>query len=158
MATFSLNHFQEMIGKVTDAIGDRPLNQDLEDLLNITFPPNSDVFKAIKKACETGISTGALCQYQAEGIKYGRAIKACDALQYYSVDLVQMIDVVGPHHRHPKGEIDMVMPICETAKFDERGAGWMVYGPGSAHRPTVTEGEALVLYLLPNGEIEFTGA
>jgi len=32
----------------------------------------------------------------------------------------------------------------------------VVYGPGSAHRPTVRGGKALVLYLLPAGAIEFT--
>lgn len=31
-----------------------------------------------------------------------------------------------------------------------------VYGPSSAHAPTVTSGRALVLYLLPEGQIEFT--
>ena len=33
---------------------------------------------------------------------------------------------------------------------------WLVYPPGSAHRPTVRPGRALVLYLLPEGRIEFT--
>jgi hypothetical protein len=50
------------------------------------------------------------------------------------------------------------MPASPLAKFDGRGAGWLVYGPGSAHCPTVSEGKALVLYLLPKGKIEFTGA
>jgi hypothetical protein len=67
-----------------------------------------------------------------------------------------MQDIVGPHHRHPKGEIDMVMPFDETAKFDGTPKGWKVYGPNSAHRPAVAGGRALVLYLLPQGEIEFT--
>ena len=44
---------------------------------------------------------------------------------------------------------------CE-AIFDDHGAGWVVYGPGSSHNPTVTDGRALVLYLLPEGKIEFT--
>jgi hypothetical protein len=34
----------------------------------------------------------------------------------------------------------------------------MVYGPGTAHRPTVSGGKALILYLLPDGAIEFTKA
>ncbi|MBP6368696.1 MAG: DUF4863 family protein, partial [Burkholderiales bacterium] len=42
------------------------------------------------------------------------------------------------------------------ATFDGQGAGWVVYGPGSAHSPTVAGGRALVLYLLPQGAIEFT--
>jgi hypothetical protein len=40
--------------------------------------------------------------------------------------------------------------------FDGRPAGWCVYPPGSAHHPTVTSGRALVLYLLPEGQIQFT--
>ncbi|MNL76803.1 hypothetical protein D3C87_2028270 [compost metagenome] len=48
------------------------------------------------------------------------------------------------------------MPLTGDARFDGHGAGWLVYGPGSAHRPTVTQGRALVLYLLPGGAIEFT--
>jgi len=67
-----------------------------------------------------------------------------------------MNDVAGGHHRHPTGEIDLIMPVDPEAKFDGRGAGWLVYGAGSAHRPTVTGGKALVLYLLPQGAIEFT--
>jgi len=39
-----------------------------------------------------------------------------------------------------------------------RPAGWCVYPAGSAHRPTVSGGRALVLYLLPAGQIEFTRA
>ena len=48
------------------------------------------------------------------------------------------------------------MPLEGDARFDGHGAGWCVYGPGSAHTPTVTGGRALVLYLLPEGQIEFS--
>ncbi|MCV4698532.1 DUF4863 family protein, partial [Escherichia coli] len=65
---------------------------------------------------------------------------------------------VGPHHVHPTGELDLVMPLTPQAQFDGTPAGWKVYGPGTAHRPTVTQGRALVLYLLPEGRIEFTRA
>jgi hypothetical protein len=57
---------------------------------------------------------------------------------------------------HPEGEIDLIMPMDEGATFDGRGAGWLVCPPGSAHRPTVQGGRALVLYLLPQGQIQFT--
>jgi hypothetical protein len=57
---------------------------------------------------------------------------------------------------HPEGEIDLIMPMDEGATFDGRGAGWLVCPPGSAHRPTVRLGRALVLYLLPQGRIEFS--
>ena len=67
-----------------------------------------------------------------------------------------MSDIAGPHHSHPLGEIDLVMPQQDGATFDGRPAGWVVYPPGSAHRPTVRQGRALVLYLLPQGQILFT--
>ena len=67
-----------------------------------------------------------------------------------------MENVAGPHHTHPLGEIDLIMPIDGEAHFDGHPAGWMVCPPGSAHSPTVTQGRALVLYLLPQGEIAFT--
>jgi hypothetical protein len=55
-------------------------------------------------------------------------------------------------------EIDLIMPLTLDARFDTRPAGWCVYEAGSAHSPTVTQGRALVLYLLPQGAINFTRA
>jgi len=156
MSSFSLNKFQALLQTVTDRIKNQSLDQALEDQLNQHFPRDGEVFSAIAAYCHAGIEAGELCQQEARGIKFGRVIDASPALQGYSVDVVYMNDVKGPHHAHPRGEIDLIMPIASTAKFDGRGAGWLVYGPDSAHSPTVTEGDALVLYLLPNGEIKFT--
>jgi hypothetical protein len=50
----------------------------------------------------------------------------------------------------------MIVPITGEARFDGKGRGWYVYAPGSSHAPTVTGGSAYVLYLLPDGAIEFT--
>ena len=122
--------------------------------LNSKYPADGPAFKAIEAACNAAIKEGWMCDREHGGIKFGRVIKDIDG---FSVDVVQMGDVVGPHHRHPNGEVDMVMPITPDAKFDGHGAGWVVYGPDSAHNPTVTDGEAVVLYLLPGGAIEFTG-
>ena len=69
-----------------------------------------------------------------------------------------MHDIAGPHHTHPNGEIDLILPLDPGARFDGRPAGWLVCPPGSAHRPTVSGGRALVLYLLPQGRIDFTPA
>ena len=97
-----------------------------------------------------------MCNREGGGIKYGRVIKPAADLQDYSVDVVDMDSHKGPHHRHPNGEIDLIMPLDGAAKFDGCPAGWLVYGPGTAHSPTVTDGRALILYLLPQGAIEFT--
>ncbi|MBF23695.1 DUF4863 family protein [Neopusillimonas maritima] len=152
----NLETFQQLIQKVTNHIGDRPLNKTLQDDLNQTFPVGGDVYNEIVNACHTGVAQGWMCQYEGGGIRYGRVIKPTDVLNGYSVDVVDMKDLAGPHHRHPNGEIDLIMPIDDTATFDNHPAGWLVYGPDTAHRPTVSQGQALVLYLLPEGKIEFT--
>lgn len=47
--------------------------------------------------------------------------------------------------------------IWVEMRFDGMGEGWHVCPAGSDHHPTVTGGDAYVLYLLPEGAIEFTG-
>jgi len=152
----SLEAFKQLIASVTAEIGDKPLDSGLQEHLLQQHPPGSATYDAIRHACRQGIKEGWMCQYEAGGIRYGRVFKPDSELHGFSVDVVLMKDVKGPHHRHPHGEIDMVMPLDADAKFDGQGAGWCVYPPDSAHHPTVTEGEAIVLYLLPEGAIEFT--
>lgn len=148
--------FQALVAPVIDLVRDRSLDRNLESELNAAFPPGGGAFKEIFEACREAIAAGWMCNREGGGIRYGRVVKPAPSTHDFSVDVVDMADVVGPHHRHPRGEIDLVMPLSGQARFDGRGAGWVVYGPGSAHRPTVAGGEALVLYLLPGGFIEFT--
>ena len=150
----SLEDFQSLIGEVTGTISGKEISGALADELNARFPAGGATFKSIQAACEAAVAEGWMCDREMGGIKFGRVIKDIDG---FSVDVVRMKDVVGPHHRHPNGEVDMVMPLSGDAEFDGSGAGWVVYEPDSAHKPTVAGGEALVLYLLPGGAIEFTG-
>ncbi|HET8727490.1 MAG TPA: DUF4863 family protein [Alphaproteobacteria bacterium] len=152
----TLEEFQALVAGVTGRIAGKPLDARLQAELNEAFPPSGETFRAIEDACRQAIADGWMCQREAGGIKYGRVIKPGDATHGFSVDVVEMNDCVGPHHRHPNGEIDMIMPLSDGARFDGHGEGWLVYGPDTAHHPTVSEGHALVLYLLPGGEIEFT--
>jgi hypothetical protein len=155
-ATATPETFRALIQRITDHVQDRPLDASLQADLNRTFPTDGDIYEQIFGTCRAAIEARWMCEREAGGIKYGRVIKPAAELRGYSVDVVDMNDVRGPHHRHPNGEIDLVMPLTDGAKFDGHGAGWVVYGPDSAHYPTVTEGRALVLYLLPQGAIEFT--
>jgi len=150
--------FVDLVAPITRWIGARALDATLEADLNRSFAPDGEVFRALFDACRAGVAAGWMCNREASGIKYGRVVKPGAASHDFSVDVVEMENLAGPHHRHPEGEIDMIMPLSGAAKFDGRGAGWLVYGPGSAHRPTVSEGKALVLYLLPHGKIEFSAA
>ncbi|HYH20545.1 MAG TPA: DUF4863 family protein [Azospirillum sp.] len=152
----SKDTFRTLVRGVTDSIAGRPLDQDLEAFLNTTVPPGGPLFRDIEAMCRQGVDEGWMCEREHGDIRYGRVLAADPELGGFSVDVVRMEDIAGPHHRHPDGEIDMVMPITEGARFDGTPRGWKVYGPDSAHRPTVTEGAAYVLYLLPGGKIEFT--
>jgi Domain of unknown function (DUF4863) len=148
--------FQSQIAQLTAQITGRELNEDLDAWLNQTHGAGSATYKKLKASCEAGAAEGWLANREGGGIRYGRIFKPSDALNGFSVDVVDMKDVAGPHHTHPNGEIDLIMPIDGDAQFDGRAAGWCVYAAGSAHRPTVSQGRALVLYLLPQGAIEFT--
>jgi hypothetical protein len=148
--------FRLQIAQLTGRIAGRPLDAALDAWLNAEAGPDTAVYRGLAAACEAGVAAGWLCQREGGGIRYGRIFKPTDDLHGFSVDVVDMNDIAGPHHLHPNGEIDLVMPQGGDARFDGRPAGWVVMPPGSAHRPTVTNGRALVLYLLPAGRIEFT--
>ncbi|MBU6259744.1 MAG: DUF4863 family protein [Burkholderiales bacterium] len=148
--------FRAEIAQLTAAIAGRPLDAALDTWLNAEHGAGSPAYARIRRGCEDGVAAGWLCNREGGGIRYGRIFKPADDLHGFSVDVVDMQDIAGPHHRHPNGEIDLVMPIDADARFDGRPAGWLVCPPGSAHRPTVSGGRALVLYLLPAGAIEFT--
>jgi hypothetical protein len=148
--------FQALIAQVTGAIAGEALDKRLEARLNERFPPGGEVFEAIASACAEAVAGGWMCEREHGGIRFGRVIKPGADTHGFSVDVVDMNDVVGPQHAHPNGEIDMIMPLEGDAKFDGHGRGWLVYEPGSVHRPTVSGGRGYVLYLLPQGAIEFT--
>jgi hypothetical protein len=152
----NVNSFRQLLEPIVAVARERPLDDTLMDDLNARIPAHSEVFRVVEAACHAAIEAGWMCSREAGGIGFGRVIKAGPETASFSVDVVSMKDVVGPHHRHPEGEIDMIMPVDKSARFDGHGAGWLVYGPDSAHHPTVAGGRALVLYLLPNGAIEFT--
>ena len=148
--------FRDQIAALTAQLVDRPLDDLLDQWRNQEHGPASASYQALRRSCESGVADGWLCQREGGGIRYGRVFKPADDLQGFSVDVVDMRDIAGPQHAHPNGEIDLIMPIDDTARFDGRAAGWLVYPAGSAHRPTVSAGRALVLYLLPQGRIDFS--
>ena len=148
--------FRTQVAALTAQLQGRALDAALDEWLNRDHGAGSATYAAIKRGCVAGVADGWLCKHEGGGIRYGRVFKPADDLHGFSVDVVDMKDIAGPHHRHPLGEIDLLMPIEGEALFDGRPAGWVVYPPGSAHHPTVSQGRALVLYLLPQGSIEFT--
>ena len=147
--------FRQQIADLSLQLDGRALDENLDAWLNRKHGAESDTFRTLKASCVAGVAEGWLCSREAGGIRYGRIFKPADDLHGFSVDVVDMANIAGPHHSHPNGEIDLIMPVDGDARFDGRPAGWLVCAPGSAHRPTVSQGRALVLYLLPQGSIDF---
>ena len=150
--------FAALMASITSTTEGRRLDKSLEADLNRMFPANGDVFRAVVDACHAGIAAGWMCSRERGGLRFGRVVNPGPETHGLSVDVVAMDNNAGGHHRHPNGEIELIMPIDATALFDGHGAGWLLYEPGTAHVPTCTGGKMLVLYLLPEGEIEFTKA
>lgn len=150
--------FVALVAKLTEQLAGKPLDAELERELNQKIPPDSEEYRELVDACHRAIAAGWMCNREAGGIRYGRVIKPTSRTHGFSVDVVDMSDIVGPHHSHPNGEIDLIVPLTPDARFDGQGAGWRVYEPDSSHAPTVTGGRALVVYLLPQGSMVFTPA
>jgi len=148
--------FRQLIVEFTRGLAGRALDAELQHWLNREHGPGSASYERLRQACVDGVAAGWMCSREHAGIRYGRVVKPADDTARFSVDVVDMDSIAGGHHVHPGGEIDLVMPLAGDARFDGHGAGWCVYPPGSAHSPTVSGGRALVLYLLPEGQIQFT--
>ena len=154
----SAESFAMLLSGIAAQIGAAPLDGALAEFLNKEYPATGATFAQLATLCAEGEREGWLMSREHGGIKFGRAIKPGGATGHFSVDVVRMRDVKGPHHVHPTGEIGAIIPLAGAPKFDAFAPGWYVYPPGSAHHPTVAGGEAYVIYLLPEGQIEFTGA
>jgi len=130
----------------------------LEQRLNEICPVDGPRFAELERLCEEGISDGWM-GLQGEGPRLGgRVVEPSTETGGLSVDVVQLIDFTGPHHRHPGGEICAVMPERDEGRFDGRARGWAVYPPGSDHWPAATGGRVRILFLLPGGAIEYSDA
>lgn len=152
----NVDQLKTLLQPITASVAGADVDESLAAELNRRFPAHGETFTAIERACHEAIAEGWMCAQGSQGRRFGRVIEPDASTGGLSVDVVALTNIVGPHHRHPRGEICMVMPVDGSARFDGKPRGWCVYEPDSAHRPTVTDGSALVLYMLPEGQIEFT--
>ena len=107
----SVVEFKEQLSNLTAHIAGRPLDAALDSWLNLEHGVGSSSYELIKASCEAGVAEGWLCDREGGGIRYGRIFKPSPELHGFSVDVVDMQDIAGPHHAHPLGEIDLIMPI-----------------------------------------------
>jgi hypothetical protein len=147
-----------IVHRVLSDIGTRPFDAQLEFQLNRRFGFSSVTFDALGRLLNLGVEEGWVGYAPVEGwpdYKRGRIAEPATETMGMSVESALMSNVKGQYHRHTRGEIDMVIPIDNNAQFCGRGAGWVVYPPGTEHFPTITGGKALIMFFLPGGQNEY---
>ena len=97
----NIGRFQKLLKPVTDFVSSQIVSPDLAEELNRRFPHNGETFNAIEAACHEAISEGWMCAQGAAGRRFGRVIEPSAASGRLSVDVVDLSNIVGPHHRHP---------------------------------------------------------
>ena len=106
--------FLSMIGSMAAAIGERPLDADLAEWLNRAYPATGAEFRRIAELMAAGAREGWLCQREAGGVAFGRVVKPGAETGRFSVDVVRMEPVAGPHHIHPNGEIGLIASVTDA--------------------------------------------
>jgi hypothetical protein len=153
-------HKPEALGivhRVLNYIGDRPFDAELEFQLNRRFGPCSGTYEAIARLLTLGLEESWVAYAPVEGAGYhrGKIAEPTNETARMSIETALLCNVKGQYHSHTRGEIDMIIPIDSSAQFCGHGAGWVVYPQLSEHFPTVTGGKALIMFFLPNGEIQY---
>lgn len=130
----------------------RDISSPLANALEAAFPSHGAQFERIADLIPETLARDGVTM-EGSTIFLRLAEPSADS-SGFSIDLVELEDVEGPRHVHPRGEIDLIVPFSDGGRFNGRGRGWLTLPPGSAHRPKAT-GKVAVIYLLPGGEMTF---
>jgi hypothetical protein len=103
--------FLELVALIAKEIGSAPLDAKLETLLNERIPASGEPFSRLQALCAQGEAEGWLLNRSGGGVKFSRPVKPGQEAGHFSVDVVRMKDIAGPHHVHTTGEIGAIMPI-----------------------------------------------
>jgi hypothetical protein len=122
--------------------------------LDARLDPAGEEADAVRAALLALLEEGRIADRGEAPLKYGRAARAGEETLGFSIDVVHMSGS-GPRHRHPNGEVNFCVPLEGTPAFEGQRSGWVVMPPGSTHVPRVEGGTMLIVYLLPEGKIEF---
>ena len=116
--------------------------------------PTGEAALAMNGALQKLYEAGEIANRGELPVRWGRVAKATEASEGFSIDVVVM-NGAGPRHRHPLGEVDYCVALDGDPTFDGRAPGWVVMPTDSTHVPTVAGGTMLIVYLLPEGAMEF---
>ena len=116
--------------------------------------PDSPEAARLNEALEALLAQGRIADRGELPVKWGRVSKATPESRDFSIDVVLM-NGAGPRHRHPLGEVNWCIAVEGAPTFMQQAPGWVVEPPDSEHVPTVAGGTMLIVYLLPQGQMEF---
>ncbi|MBL92527.1 MAG: DUF4863 domain-containing protein [Myxococcales bacterium] len=145
-------HLQPLLDFIANLNVNHP--EEAKKQLDSQYPLGNELINNIKNAMQAGIEDQTLCHRGEPPVQFSRVFKASEDSADLSADAVLMT-APGPRHKHPNGEFDLCFALEGDPTFDGQPEGWVVYGPGSQHVPTVKNGKMMILYLLPGGAIEF---
>ena len=94
--------FKSLIRQVTDRIGTRAFDEALQTEDKCDDSSEWPLFTQIFDGCQAAIAAGWMCGRESGGIRHGRVIKPSGDLHGFSVDVVDMKSLQGPHHAHPQ--------------------------------------------------------
>ena len=153
-------------------VKDRTPGPELEQRLNSTYGPGSELYDELARLITTGVQEGWAANVEINGPRYRRS-RICEPSAetfYFSITAVYMDSLVGTddpeavfrgdQHAHPYGELNLVVPLNATARlFGPNngwcGAGWTAPAPGSRHYPEAKGGALIALFFLPSGRISY---
>ena len=147
-----------------DEVRNRTAGGELEDWLNTTYGPDSELYQDLARMITEGVRDGWAANIEVDGPNYRRSriAEPQDLLNYFSITAVYMNSATpyrGQYHQHPYGEINLVVPLDEGATLmgpnGWHGPGWTAPGPGSHHYPEVKGGALIALFYLPAGRISY---
>jgi len=124
------------------------------DLLTQRLPPGSERARTLNTDLLRLLESGSIANRGDPPVRYSRVARASEETFDFSIDVVDMTGA-GPAHHHPLGEVNWCVALEDNPRFDAQPPGWVVLPPGSTHVPAVTGGRMLIVYLLPQGRIEF---
>lgn len=116
--------------------------------------PKGPAALAVERGLRELLAEGRIAERGELPVKWGRVAKAGPETLGFSIDVVLM-DGAGPAHRHPRGEVNFCIAMSGTPTFESQPPGWVVLPAGSTHVPTVAGGTMLIVYLLPEGAVEW---
>lgn len=120
--------------------------------LTTKYPLSGDYLAEVRRLCERGMEDGWLCPGE-NGESRSARVAGTSTWFPFSIEAAYL---KGEHEAHasPKGEVGLCWPVGGKPKYCGEDPGWVVFAPGSKHRPEATGGEMFMLSFLPDGAIE----